>query len=339
MNKIDEFSERIVQSGLVDEISAHEAFSDWRLAAARPDDVRGFADWMVENQLLTQMQAENVLAAVIQPERLGRYRLGEPVTSGQLGDVFAAIDTDTGQSVSIKMFRHAVDAEQMTRIHREARVSVQANHPHVVKTLGVGRNQTATWLVFEPLAGETLLARLERDTWLPHREACRVIQQVALGLHHLHSLGTVHRDVKPNNIWITETGVPKLLEFGSTRDSLEYLDRPADTEAGVTMLGGSVIGTFDYMPSEQALDSHAATERSDIYALGCVLYHALSGQPPFPDSHPVRQMMRHANEPPRPLDEIRQEIPPGDSAWDRRAGQDDARQETGRPLRIRCRCR
>ena len=306
----DEFCGRIVQSGLIDEISAHEAISDWRLAATEPNDVRQFAAWLVENNLLTSPQAENVLSVVIQPEQLDQYRLGEQVATGQLGNIFTALDTETSQPVSLKVFRRElrVDKEQMARMQREARVSVQAIHPHLVKTLGIGRNQNTTWLVLEPLVGETLASRLGRDKWLPLGEACRLVRQVALGLDHLHSMGTIHRDLNPTNLWVTSDGVTKLLEFGSTLDELEFLDRSGDSE-GVTMVGGSVIGTFDYMPPEQALDSHSVNERSDIYALGCVLYHCLTGQPPFPDSHPVRQMMRHANEPPRPIEELRKDIP------------------------------
>jgi serine/threonine-protein kinase len=306
----DEFSNRIVHSGLIDEISAHEAISDWRLAATVPDDVQHFAAWLVENNMLTPLQAENVLAAVIQRTQLDQYHLGEQVAKGQLGDVFTAVDTETGQTVCLKVFRHElrVDQEQIARIHREASVSVQAIHPHLVKTLGVGRNHNTTWLVLEPLVGETLASRLGRETWLPIGEACRLIRQAALGLAHLHSMGTIHRDINPGCLWITSDGTVKLLEFGSTLDELEYLDRSGDSE-GVTTLSGSIIGTFDYMPPEQALDSHSATERSDVYALGCVLYHCLTGQPPFPDSHPVRQMMRHTREPPRPLEELRQNIP------------------------------
>jgi len=305
-----EFSERIVHSGLIDEISAHEAISDWRLAATQPDDVRQFAAWLVENNMLTSLQAENVLAAVIQPMQLDQYQLGEQIAKGQLGDIFSAVDTETEQTVSLKVFRHElrVNKEQIARMHREARVSVQAIHPHLVKTLGVGRNRNTTWLVLESLVGESLASRLGRETWLPVGEACRLIRQAALGLAHLHSMGTIHRDINPGSLWITADGTAKLLEFGSTLDELEFLDRSGDS-AGVTTVGGSIIGTFDYMPPEQALDSHSATERSDVYALGCVLYHCLTGQPPFPDSHPVRQMMRHTKEPPRPLEELRQDIP------------------------------
>jgi hypothetical protein len=149
----------------------------------------------------------------------------------------------------------------------------------------------------------------------------RVIYQALLGLQHLHEQGMVHRDFKPSNLMVIPPGTPgpgdttqhstvKILDMSLAR---ALSDESIDESAGEPQLTteGTLLGTPDYMAPEQARDAHAADIRADIYSLGCVLYHLLAGQPPFPDSNIISQMIRHASETPRPLKELTPAVPDG----------------------------
>src|SRR5262249_16573501 len=151
------------------------------------------------------------------------------------------------------------------------------------------------------LEGETLDDVLERRKKLPPPEAVRVIYQALLGLQHLHEQGMVHRDLKPSNLMLVPAGTPGPSDT-TQRSTVKILDvRLALALAGEPPAGGqlategTLLGPPDYMAPEQARDAHSADIRADIYSLGCVLYHLVAGQPPFPDSNIISQMIRHAS--------------------------------------------
>ena len=151
------------------------------------------------------------------------------------------------------------------------------------------------------------LARLvvERGR-LPIGEACDYVRQAARGLQHAHERGMVHRDVKPHNLMRTQDRAIKILDFGLARWAAE-----AGSMSDGATSQGVVLGTVDYMAPEQAVSSHDADIRSDIYALGCTLYFLLAGRPPFPDGTLVQKVMSHAEQEPTPLAELRPNVPPG----------------------------
>jgi serine/threonine-protein kinase len=164
----------------------------------------------------------------------------------------------------------------------------------------------------EVLKGETLEQRLNREGRIPYLEACQLIQQAARGLAYVHGQEIIHRDICPANLWLSDQGIVKIMEFGAARDALSFLDS-VDSEDGAELTENlspdSVLGTYAYMAAEQAADPHAADVASDLYSLGCTFYHCLTGQVPFPDKNPVRQMLRHVNEQPHPLADFDPEIP------------------------------
>lgn len=271
----------------------------------------GLISRLVELQVITEFQGKGVLAGLQGPYKLGPYRVYDRIAAGRLGSVYRAVHDEFSQPVSLKLFPPTLneDEERRTRLARETRVAAQVEHPNVVRTFQIGRLNGVIFLAFEDLEGESLASRLERDGRLPVLEACKLVREAAMALAHLHSLDIVLRDIQPANIWITAAGHAKLMEFGAARDALSYLD--CDSPDGITgvAIGSDLLGDYDYMSPEQGADPHGADFRSDIYALGCVLFHCLTGEVVFPDSNLVRKMLRHAREPVRFATEIDPEIP------------------------------
>jgi anti-anti-sigma factor len=310
---LNQFCQRLSDSGFVDPETADARIDQWREESQLSEDERKLADWLIRQGALTPFQAETLLLGLTPPYVLGDWKLQELIAAGRLGNLFKAVNTSTGAAGSLKIFPPGLrrDPLKLARMRREARVAVQLDHPHIVRTRSLGQHEDFTFLVLEPLEGETLSTRLDRESRLSWKETARLGAEAALGLQYLHGRGIVHRDVQPGNLWIRRDGMLEVMEFGAARDALEFLES-SDSGVGLSELGGgSIVGTFDYMAPEQAQDSHAADARSDLYSLGCVLYHCLTGHPPFPDSHPVRQMLRHANERPEPIEKSLPDAAPG----------------------------
>jgi hypothetical protein len=161
---------------------------------------------------------------------------------------------------------------------------------------------------------------LQRRGRLPPAEAVHIVYQLLLGLQHIHELGLVHRDLKPSNLMLVPHGpsggsdstlrsMVKILDLSLARALAD--DAMSEEEAAQLTTQGTLLGTPDYMAPEQARDAHAADIRADIYSAGCVLYHLIAGQPPFPDSNVISQMIRHATETARPLREFNAAVPDG----------------------------
>ncbi len=168
----------------------------------------------------------------------------------------------------------------------------------------------------EYLEGETLEDVLARRGKMPPAESVRLVYQVLQGLQHIHAQGLVHRDLKPSNLMLvgstpdgTLRATLKILDIGLGRTLLDETATEADND---DLTGeGVLLGTPDYMSPEQARDPRHIDIRADIYSAGCVLYHLLAGQPPFPDTNVISQMIRHATEAPKPLKSFNAAVPDG----------------------------
>jgi len=311
MNSVNDIRQRLVDSDLLTSDDADSHLAEWQEETSAWDDVpsEDFVDWLIEQNVITEFQGDAIIQGHVGPFLLGPYRVKEQIAAGRLGAVYRAVHDEFDQPVSLKIFPRSLkdDSEKLARMGREARIFAELDHPNVLRSYEVGCVANTYYLALEDLHGETLAKRLERETRIPYEQACQIMQDVANGLQHLHENDVVHRDLRPDSIWIGENGVNKVIEFGAARDAFAEIDT-TDEGAQLTQTE-TVIGDYEYMAPEQAQDVRDASELSDIYGLGCVLYHCLAGHPPFTDKNPVQLVLKHLNaEVPR-ISEILEDVP------------------------------
>jgi Tol biopolymer transport system component len=216
--------------------------------------------------------------------RLGPYEIETSLGAGGQGEVYRARDTRLGRLVAIKVLpaEFSVSELRRRRFEEEARTVSRLNHPHIETLHDIGHDGDVDYIVLEYLEGETLSKRLERGP-LPRKEALARASEIADALDSAHRAGVVHRDIKPGNIMLTASGA-KLLDFGLAHvrreELLEASDSESPTQAKPLTEGGVVLGTLPYMAPEQ-LQGVDADARTDIFALGLVLFEMLAGRRAF----------------------------------------------------------
>ncbi len=232
----------------------------------------------------------------------GRYRLEERLGGGGMGEVWAAVDVRMRRPVAVKLV-HAVPgmaaAEVEQRFTHEVRSAANLPHRHTVTVHDCGEAVVAgrrtLYLVMERLDGRTLAQVFREAAPLPWYDVVTWAGQIATALSAAHERGIIHRDVKPQNVMLTDTGVIKVLDFGLAKFLGETL-RVADLTAT-----GTAMGTLAYMSPEQCRGDAGIDHRSDLYSLGCLLYEGLAGRPPFTSPAPHALLYQQVHEAPRPL--------------------------------------
>jgi serine/threonine protein kinase len=237
-------------------------------------------------------------------QTIGPYRLERTLGEGAVGTVYRAVRTTDGQVVALKVLKDKLAADETYR-HRfshEARAAQEVQHKHLVSILDAGEADGRSYLAVAFIGGGTLEDRLAEGP-LPLDEILRLAAGAGAGLDALHAAGLVHRDVKPSNIMLTEEGSALLTDFGMAKG-------PAYT---VLTRAGQVVGTLDYLAPE-LIKGQEATPATDLYALGCVVYECVAGEPPFAGKGLLEIGMAHLDEePPDPL-RSRPDLPTG-LAW------------------------
>lgn len=280
-------------------------------------DPVAFSRWVPEQGYLTTYQVNLLRKGHADGFFLQHYKILDRLGKGKMAGVYKAVH-DLGQVVALKVLppSRAQDPHLLGRFRREARLAMRLHHPNIVRAFQTGEADGLHYLVMEHLDGVPLSHILDQRGNFPAVEAVRLIHQTLQGLQHIHEQGLVHRDLKPANLML----VPAPLEGGDTSGcTVKIVDiglgRALLEEAGqepmddIQLTGASsFLGTPDYIAPEQARDARTADIRSDIYSLGCVLYHLLAGQPVFPDTNLINQLVRHATEPPHPLREFNPEV-------------------------------
>lgn len=218
--------------------------------------------------------------------RLAHFEVVESIGTGGMGIVLKAFDLSLGRNVALKVLspEWATDPERLARFRLEARAAARLDHPNLARVYYCGEEAGVPFIAFEYVDGRDLRQLIAKRKRIPPDEVIEILRQVAGGLAHAAERGVIHRDVKPSNIVVTRDGVAKLVDMGLAR-----IEGPADvlTQSGMT------LGTFDYVSPEQALDPRSADARSDLYSLGCTMYHALTGHPPAPDGTAAKKLEFH----------------------------------------------
>jgi serine/threonine protein kinase len=233
----------------------------------------------------------------------GRYRVDSVLGVGGMGRVYKAEHTGIGRAVAIKVLhaRLGGSSEAAKRFQREAMASGRLDHPNIVGVSDFGTlDDGSLYLVMEALEGESLGTRLERDKRIPWPESLAIIKSVLAGLRHAHDKGVVHRDIKPDNIFLAKKDgeqIIKILDFGIAKLYAGNADDPATTRAGLT------VGTPAYLSPEQAVGG-AITPASDLYSTSIVLYEMLAGRAPFLDDEPLAMLTAHVSKDPPPFSEV-----------------------------------
>jgi serine/threonine protein kinase len=270
-----------------------------------PDHIsRRLARQAVRAGLLTTWQATQLLAGRSSGYTIDRYRLRDVIGQGGMGQVFLAQDTRLDRPVALKILAgdRLSRPRAVARFHREARIGARLQHENLVRIYDFGEYKGRYYLVMEYIEGKTIAALIAERGPMRPAAAVRLVRQVALGLEHAHRKGLTHRDVNPHNILVTHEGTAKLADLGLAITQAE--------EDRVTR-DGATVGTFDYVAPEQARNSRAADARSDIYSLGCTLYHMCAGKVPFPSPSLPEKLLGHQSIEPTPLSRIAPGIPEG----------------------------
>jgi eukaryotic-like serine/threonine-protein kinase len=236
--------------------------------------------------------------------RLGPFEIEGSLGRGGMGEVYRARDTRLGRTVAVKILpsAFAADPESVRRFEKEARAVASLSHPNVVPLFDVGEQDGVRYAVVELVAGETLRTRLSGGP-LSAREAAGIAAQIAEGLAAAHEKGVVHRDIKPDNVVVTPSGFARILDFGLAKTSGPAIGAEAaedePTRSALLTEPGIVAGTVGYMSPEQ-VRGESVDGRSDIFALGVVLWEVLTGRRPFTGESQVETLNAILKEEPQP---------------------------------------
>ena len=246
---------------------------------------------------------------------LGRFEITDKLGEGGMGVLYRARDTRLGRTVAIKLLRPetVADPERARRFLQEARAASALNHPNIVTVHDIGDDGgRGTWIAMECLDGESLRQRLARGP-LAVPEAVRIAVHVARGLAAAHAAGIVHRDVKPANVMITESGIVKVLDFGLAKldaSPKAGSDSVSPTQsAPVATAAGTIVGTPAYMSPEQ-VEGRAADARSDVFSFGAMLYEMLTAKRPFEGATELSLLSSILKDAPPPVRSLRPEVDP-----------------------------
>ena len=247
----------------------------------------------VNRGFLTASQAEQVAASsglterptTRRTDRVGNYRLVEKIGVGGMGVVYRARQLTMDRDVALKILppRLATDPVFVERFVREARSAARLNHPNIVQGIDVGAADGLYYFAMELVEGEDLKSRIERQGRLSEADALEVALQIARALEHANSHNIVHRDIKPDNILVADGGSVKLADLGLAK-------RQSDASLTQQL---TALGTPLYMSPEQARGTADIDTRTDIYALGATLYHAVVGRPPFLGANATEIITKH----------------------------------------------
>lgn len=262
--------------------------------------------------------------------RLDHFTIQRRIGVGGMGSVFLATDEQLRRSVALKVlsFTLTSDPAAVLRFQNEARAAARLDHDNIARIFYYGEDAGLHYIAYEYIPGSNLRDVIRSKERLAPAEAVNYTMQLAAALSHTSAMGVVHRDIKPSNVLITPQGRAKLVDLGLARKE------SADNTSAELTVAGTTLGTFDYISPEQAKDPRSVDVRSDIYSLGCTLYHMLTGEPPYPEGTVLQKLLDHqGKEPPDPAKKNRR-VPPALSAIVRKMMASEPRNRYSSPARL-----
>ena len=309
---VEKFVETVERSKLVEPDQLSGALADIRSRAtpAESEDADFFAAALIAAGLLTRWQSDNLLKGKHRGFFLGKYKLLGHLGTGGMSSVYLAQHVLMNRRVAIKVLPKARvnDSSYLARFQLEAQAAARLDNSNIVRVYDVDSQvdedgATTHYIVMEYVEGRDLHNIVRQDGPMDYRLAANYIAQAATGLEHAHEAGLIHRDIKPANLLVDLKGTVKVLDLG--------LAKFADTDkASLTIAHDeNVLGTADYLPPEQALNSHTVDHRADIYSLGCTLYYLLTGHAPFPEGSLSQRLLYHQTQMPASISLDRPDVP------------------------------
>ncbi|WP_437224809.1 serine/threonine protein kinase [Planctomicrobium sp. SH661] len=235
--------------------------------------------------------------------RIGPFLLEKELGVGGMGIVYAAVYEKNGTKCAVKVLAPDMSGNEAVnqRFIRETEILKKLQHPNIIRYFGAGSNRTQRFYAMEIIDGGALDQVIRREGRLSWETTVDYGLQIARALEHAHNAGIVHRDLKPANLLLTKEGVLKLTDFGIARD----------TEATALTQAGKTLGTMNYMAPEQISGKYPVNRRTDLYALGCVLFELLTGRVPFQSETQAELLFKHLDETPPSVREFNQSVPVG----------------------------
>lgn len=304
---LESFIDGLRKSGLVDEKELHRL-----VVTSAAEDPDSFAKELVEQDALTAYQARALSRGRWKGLVLGNYVIVEKLGKGGMGQVYKARHDRMGRTVCLKVLRSVGrrSPEVVERFRREIKTHSALRHPNFVVAHDADEAEGIQFLVMEFIDGRDLSRRVKDDGTPSVKEALKIMRQTAAALEYAHDQGVTHRDIKPHNLLVAESGDDagqvKVLDMGLARFE-PLLESPTESTTRASMTASGVImGTVDYMSPEQALNSRNADARSDIYSLGCTMYFLLTGTTMFAGDTLMEKIIAHREQ---PLPKLGEQVP------------------------------
>lgn len=262
---------------------------------------------LLETNRLTKFQLTQLVEGKYKGFQIGQYLITDQLGRGGLGRVFKAVHKTMNREVAIKILAPELLKTERARLlfQREVQATGKLLHPNIVTAYDASTSSHRYFLVMEFVNGQNLEKLVKSNGPIPAEITCEIIRQCALGLGHAHSLGMLHRDVKPANLLLqvsaNQQWQVKIADFGLARLGMSGLE--SNDENTIVTKKNTVMGTPDFLSPEQARNLHEVDCRSDLYSLGCTMYFLLSGQVPFPEGNSMQKLLAHFKKTATPIEE------------------------------------
>lgn len=306
---LDEFIESVTTSGLMDTEDI-QSFIATLPMEQHPKTAEDLARELYRQGKLTKFQAQAIYQKKTRGLVVGNYVVLDKLGKGGMGAVYKAQHKRMKRIVALKMLPSSAtkSSDSVKRFQREVEAAAKLTHPNIVTAHDADEAKGVHFLVMEYVEGQDLHALVKEHGTISAPRAVDYMVQAATGLEYAHSQGVIHRDIKPHNLLLDKAGTVKILDMGLARIEEAAGSSDATANEGLTQ-SGQVMGTLDYMPPEQALDTSTVDVRADIYSLGCTLHYLLIGRPPYSGDTVGKKIVAHREQPVPSLHKLCSDVP------------------------------